>query len=111
MDLEKFLSSLEEKVTEEFDQLESFEFIEIVEEPMFSFGELKKFEEKYCMNTLDFYNEYRSGLLPVLKDFEKWAYNFEIFLEADGDIEWLLKIDEEDRYMKGGDKQSPPFPD
>jgi hypothetical protein len=104
MDLDKFLSSIDENST-----LESLDIIEIVEEPQYSLGELTKFESKYNKNTIEFYKEYKSGFLPTSKDFEKWAHNFEIFLEADGDIDLLLKTDEEDQYTKGGDRQSPPF--
>ena len=61
----------------------------IVEEPEYSKRKLLSYQEKYKMSSNVFYNYYiRLGLAN--EEFNDWAYNYEIFLEAGGDI-WELK--------------------
>jgi len=84
-----------------FDQLVESGFVEVLSEPEYSLSQLKKFEAKYGISTLSFYENYQQGFISIeLKhhqDFNKWAYNYEIFLETGGSIQDLIQ--EEDRLI------------
>lgn len=81
-----------------FDQLVESGFVEIVSEPEYSFSQLKKFEEKYKISTISFYEYHQLGFFAGMpdhhRDFKKWAYNYDIFLEAGGAIQHLIENQE-----------------
>lgn len=76
------------------DLMELSDLFTVVEEPEYSKGKLLSYQEKYGMPSDVFYNYYTQmlGLAKVLnsEELNDWAYNYEIFLEAGGDI-WELK--------------------
>ena len=79
------------------DLMELSDLFTVVEEPEYSKRKLLSYQEKYGMPSDVFYNYYTQmlGFAKVLnnEEFDDWAYNYEIFLEAGGDI-WELKYEE-----------------
>lgn len=85
MELNEFLELLEE------DGL--LDMIEVVKEPEFSKQKLLAFQSEFKMSSIHFYELYISGLLEnqLPKDkMEEWAYNYKIFIQANGDQGELL---------------------
>jgi hypothetical protein len=76
------------------DLIEFSDLFTVVEEPEHSKKKLLSYQQKYGICSDEFYNYYNQilGLDSFIgnEDFDDWVYNYEIFLEADGDI-WELK--------------------
>lgn len=85
MEVEELLNFFEEKGISEF--------VEVVKEPEFSKQKLLDFQDEFGLSSIDFYSLYTSGLLGNWLCEEKmseWAYNYRVFVRANGNLEDLL---------------------
>jgi len=80
------------------------DFVNVVKEPEYSKNKLLKYQEEFNMQSDVFYEMYISGLFESLMPYDKlndWAFNYEIFLNSNGDINDLNNEDE--TYKKEGE--------
>lgn len=97
MKIDELLSFLEEEGLSDY--------IEVVKEPEYSKQKLLTFQSEFEMSSSRFYEYYMSGLLENIfpsEMMQEWAYNYKIFINANGDLDDLNINSDEKNFEKGG---------
>ena len=74
-------------------------YVNVVNEPEYSKQKLINFQKEYKISSDTFYDLYVAGYLNNLMPnhiIDEWAYNYEIFLKSNGDIDELVVKKTED---------------
>lgn len=67
------------------------DMFEVVIQPEHAKGVLRDLQNKYNMSTFDFLSFYKEGIIPIpQKDGERWIFQLNLFLTADGDLGELI---------------------